>query len=71
MATSFTASPAGSQVSMATTADVRNPFAFSDQEPMEGTPMSDTRDGLPTVRTLHTQEFEDDMPDFDGDDLEM
>eukprot|EP00971_Amphidinium_carterae_P144221 2858112-Amphidinium_carterae.1 len=59
---------------MASTADVRNPFAFSDQEPMEGegTPMSDAR-GMQTVRTLHTHELgnDEDMPDFDGDDLEM
>eukprot|EP00971_Amphidinium_carterae_P338771 6476278-Amphidinium_carterae.1 len=59
---------------MATTADVRNPFALSDQEPMdgEGTPMSDARD-LRTVRTLHTHELDEEegMPDFDGDDLEM
>eukprot|EP00971_Amphidinium_carterae_P240735 4778951-Amphidinium_carterae.1 len=57
---------------MATTADVRNPFAFSDQEPMDESPLSGTRAGIPTVRTLGTHELEDDMPDFDGDDdLEM
>eukprot|EP00971_Amphidinium_carterae_P143587 2844637-Amphidinium_carterae.1 len=72
MTTSFTASPAASQVSMATTADVRNPFAFEDQEPIDGSPLSGTRGGILTVRTLRTQELEDDMPDFDAeDDLEM
>eukprot|EP00971_Amphidinium_carterae_P101657 2012065-Amphidinium_carterae.1 len=60
------------KASMATTANVRNPFAFDSVEPQENSPLSNGTPRIPTVRTLHTQDFMDDEPDFDAeDDLEM
>eukprot|EP00971_Amphidinium_carterae_P218017 4328123-Amphidinium_carterae.1 len=82
MSTSFPNTPMGSQNSLASTADINNPFSLDYVERVGPSPAGPLGAGVLTVRTLHTDElmddevqnegYDDQQADFgEDDDLEM